>query len=447
MAVDELEAALAEIKAGKARPLYLVHGEEFLARRAAEALCEGLVPPEKRDFNFTHLDAGAGAREVAQNLDTVPMFRGTKVVFVEGADVLLAKRDLAKELARAKELWAQPARRKDAARRVLAIVAPAGWTWRELDLDAPGAPSKTKWKKEVGIEPGEDKAFFAEVARFCAEQELKAPKDDAESLQKAVTAGPPKGNHLVLLCEEFDDKHPVAKAVADKGLVLERGVDKTPKGRGIDAFDIDALAHEVLDPLKKKITPTAQRALKDRIGPAMRQTAMELEKLAIYVGDRATIDERDVELLVAPLREEEYYELGNALGDGDAERALKLLDEELLRGKHALLLLGGLAASVRRMAVDAAKFAKIPGCLAGRELSYRDFESGVWPAFQQVAGGAARGSPFPVYMSYKRARRHGVRKLLRALALCAEVDAALKRGADGRLALERLVLAVCAPAA
>lgn len=441
---DALEEALAEIKAGKARPLYLVHGEEFLARRAAETICDALVPPNRRDLNFVQLDAGAGAREVAQQLDTVPMFRGTKVVFVEAADVLLAKRDLPKELARAKELWGQPARKKDAARRVLAIVAPAGWSWRELDLDAAGAPSRTRWKKEVGIDPGDDRAFFAEVARFCADHELKAPKDDAESLQRAVTAGPPKGNHLVLLCEEFDDKHPIAKAVAEKGLALERGVDKTPKGRGIDAFDIAALAHEVLDPLKKKLTPAGQRALKDRLGPAMRQTASELEKLALYVGDRATIDERDVELLVAPLREEEYYELGNALGDGDVERALKLLDDELSRGKHALLLLGGLAASVRRMAVDAAKFAKIPNALAGRELSYRDFESGIWPAFQQVAGGGAK-SPFPVYMSYKRARRHGVRKLLRALALCAEVDAALKRGADGRLALERLVLAVCLP--
>src|SRR5437868_5635685 len=110
---DPVETALEEIKAGKARPLYLVHGEEFLARRAAEAICDALVPANKRDLNFTQLDGAAGGREVGQNLDTIPMFRGTKVVFVEAADVLLAKRDVVKELARAKELWANSSRRKD----------------------------------------------------------------------------------------------------------------------------------------------------------------------------------------------------------------------------------------------------------------------------------------------------------------------------------------------
>lgn len=442
MAADPLDEALAEIRAGKARPFYLVHGEEFLARRAAETICEALVPPEKRDFNFAQLDAGAGAREVAQQLDTVPMFRGTKAVFVESADVLLAKRDLTKELARAKELWNMPARKKDAARRVLSIVAPAGWTWRELDLEAPGAPPKTRWKKEVGLDPSDDKEFFADIARYCQEHDLKAPKEEAELLQRSVTQGPPKGNHLVLLCEEYDDKHPVARAIAERGLIIERGVEKkNPKGRGVDAFDIDALAKEVLEPLGKRISPSAIRLVKDRIGPAMRQTASELEKLAIYVGDRAQIEEKDVELLVAPLREEEYYELGNALGDGDAAKVLRLLGDELDRGKHGLLLLGGLAASVRRMATDAARFAKVPGALSGREMNYREFEANLWPSYQQVA--RAKGSPYPAWMSYKRVRRHGVKKLLRALALCAEVDAMLKRGADQRLVLERLVLAVC----
>lgn len=439
---DALDDALAEIKAGKARPLYLVHGEEFLARRAAEALCDELVPANRRDLNFSQLDGSAGGREVAQQLDTVPMFRGTKVVFVDGADLLLAKRDVAKELARAKELWGQSSRKKDAARRLLSLVAPAGWTYRELDLDGPAAPPKTRWKKEVGFEPAaEDRAFFIEVAKYCADIELKAPKDDAEALLKAVTGGPPKGNHLVLLCEEFDDKHPVAKVVAEKGLFIKRAVDRDPKSRGIDGLNISEIAREVLQPYGKKLSPGATTMLKDRVGSAMRMMAGEIEKLAIYVGDRQTIEERDVEILVAPLREEEYYELGNAVGDGDGARALKLLEDELGRGKHPLLLLGGLVAAIRKLALDAARFGKIPGALTGRELQYRDFQMSMFPAYQELSTG--NPNPFVAWLGYKRVRRHGVKKLLGGLALCAEVDAALKRGAAGPLALERLVIAVC----
>jgi DNA polymerase-3 subunit delta len=441
---DALDQALEEIKSGKARPFYLVHGEEFLARRATEAICDALVPANKRDLNFSQLDASVGGREVAQNLDTVPMFRGTKVVFVESADVLLAKRDLDKELARAKELWGQSARKKDAARRVLSIIAPAGWTYRELDPDADGAPTKARWKKEVGFEPSnEDKAFFAEVGKFCADLELKAPRDDAEALLRSVTAGPPKGNHLVLLCEEFDAKHPVAKVIAERGLVIQRGVERSGKGRGIEALDITALAKEVLDPLGKRLGPGAADLLKDRIGEAMRQMASELEKLAIYVGDRKVIEEKDVDLLVAPLREEEFFELGNAIGDGDTARALKLIEDDLARGKHPLLLLGGVVGSVRRLAVDAARFSKVPGSLTGRELQYRDFQNSIFPQYEAVLAGEKSPNPFVTWLNYKRVRKHGVKKLLRALVLCAEVDAALKRGQADALAIERLVLAVC----
>ena len=430
---DALDQALADIKAGKAKPLYLVCGEEFLARRAAEAICEALVPPKNRDLNFTTIDGGAGAREVALNLDTVPMFRGTKVVFVEGADVLLAKRDVAKELTRAKELWNQSSRKKDAARRVLSLISAAGWTYRELDFDGANAPTKARWKKEVGFEPeGDDRTFLAEVGRWCAEMELKAPRDDAEALQKSVTQGPPKGNHLVLLCDEFDPKHPVARQVSDRGLVIERKVESNAKGRGVDAFDIHAIVAEVLGPL---------HLLKERIGPAMRQTSMELEKLAVYVGDRSMIEERDVELLVAPVREEEFFELSNALGDGDAAKALALVETEIFHGKHPVLILAGMVSSIRRMTLDAARLAKVPGALSGRELSYRAFEGEVFPKLQEL--GAGGKSAYPAYMNYKRIRKHGLKKLLEALALAAESDSQMKTGRDGQLVLEKLILAFC----
>jgi len=439
---DALEQVLSDIKAGKAKPFYLVHGEEFLARRAAEAICEALVPPKNRDLNFAQVDGGAGAREVAMQLDTVPMFRGTKVVFVEAADVLLAKRDVAKEFARAKELWIQSSRKKDAARRVLSIIAPAGWTYRDLDFDGPNAPTKARWKKEVGFEPeGDDRAFLSELGKWCAEMELKAPRDDAEALQKSVTQGPPKGNHLVLLCDEFDPKHPVARQVVERGVVIERKVESNAKGRGVDAFDIQALVAERLGPLGKKMSPGAIHLLKERIGPAMRQTASELDKLALYVGDRVSIEERDVELLVAPVREEEFFELSNALGDGDAAKALELVETELFHGKHPVLILAGMVSSIRRMTLDAARLAKVPGAISGRELAYRAFESDVFPRLLEL--GAGGKSAYPAYMNYKRIRKHGLRKLLEALVLCAESDSQMKTGRDGKLVLEKLILAFC----
>ena len=442
--MDELESALDKIKKNEAPPFFLVHGEEFLARRAAEAICDALVPPKNRDFNFAILDGSAEGREIAQNLDTVPMFRGTKVVFVESADVLLASRDVEKELERAKSLWAQPARKKDAARRVLSLIAPGGWTWRELDPEAPGAPNKARWKKDVGFEPSdEDRGFFAEVGKYCADLDLKAPKSDLDVLLKSLKDGPPRGNHLVLLCEKFDAKHPLSKVVVERGLVIQKAPERDSKKRGIEGLTIKDQCREVLEPLGKKLTDGAEKLLKDRIGDAMRQLASELEKLAIYTGDRKVIDEKDVEQLVAPLREEEFFELGNALADGDGARALKLMADEFARGKHALPLAGTLNAAVRRMAMDAARYSRLPGSLSGRELNYNDFQSSLFPKYLEHCSGEKPPHPFAAWHGYKRVRKHGPRRILRMLSACAEVDQRIKRGADGALELERLVFAFC----
>jgi DNA polymerase-3 subunit delta len=445
VALDALDEALADIKAGKVRPFYVVHGEEFLARRAVEALCDALVPKQNRELNLTTLDGSVGGAAVGQQLDTVPMFRGTKVVFVDGADALVAKRDIDAELAKARELWALPNRRKDAVRRVLSLVSPAGWTWRELDPEAPGAPPKTRWKKEVGFEPSpEDRTLFAEMAAFAADNDLKAPRDELDRLLKSVNGGPPKGNHLILLCQKVDPKHPLVLAMESRALFLQRAPERDFKKRGIEGLDIGDLCREVLEPLGKRLTPGATHMLKDRVGDAMRLLAGELEKLAIYVGPRPVIEESDVERLVAPLRAEDFFELGNAIGDGNAGRAMKLVEDELNRGKPPLMLFGGLVASVRRLAVDAARFSKIPGALTDRrELSYNEFQSVLFQPYLALCIGDKEPKAFPAWLGYKRARRIGLRRALRALALAAEIDLRLKRGGNGPLELERLILAVC----
>jgi len=440
---DLLDQALKEIASGAARPLYLVHGEEFLARRAAEALCHALVPEANRDLNLVVVDGSAGGREVAQHLDTVPMFRGTKVVMVEAADVLLAPRDLQKELDRARELWGQKARRRDAARRVLSMVAAAGWTWRELAAQGDSAPTKTRWKKEVGLDPtAEERTFLAEVGAWAGELELKAPRDDQELLTQAVTRGPPPGNHLVLLCEAFEERHPVVRAVVDRGLVLSRQPEQDARKRGYEGLDIGQVCAEVLGPLGKRLTPGAQQRLKDRVGAAMRLLAGELEKLALYVGDRPVIEERDVELLVAPYREEEYFELSNAIGDGDAGRAIKLVSDELGRGKAGILVAAGITGVVRRLATEAARYVRIPGALPGRDLSLRDYQATLFPRYVELLGGK-QPNPYGPHQNYLRVRRLGARRLFAALATCAQVDMRLKRGGDAAMELERLLLGLC----
>src|SRR4051812_38732758 len=55
--VAELSDLLEEARAGKGKPVYLVEGDEYLARTAARELAEALVPEHDRTLNLLVLDA------------------------------------------------------------------------------------------------------------------------------------------------------------------------------------------------------------------------------------------------------------------------------------------------------------------------------------------------------------------------------------------------------
>ena len=80
---EDLEDALQELEAGGESPVYLLAGEEYLVRKAAETLLTKLVPGGTADLNLVTMD-GASPRDIASELATLPMFGGRKVVFARG---------------------------------------------------------------------------------------------------------------------------------------------------------------------------------------------------------------------------------------------------------------------------------------------------------------------------------------------------------------------------
>ena len=177
---------------------------------------------------------------------------------------------------------------------------------------------------------------------------------------------------------------------------------------------------------------------------------MELEKLALHAGDRAQITRADVEALVAPVREEEFFALGESVAEGDLGRALQLFHDELRRKANvtavALPFLGGVAGAVRRALADHSRYSALPAARGAREMRYDEFQRNVFPEVEAELSGKGQKVPNPyvAYLGYRRARRRARSHWRRALVLCAEADAALKSGADQRLLIERLLTEVCA---
>ena len=120
------------------------------------------------------------------------------------------------------------------------------------------------------------------------------------------------------------------------------------------ASQAEAWARKGLSARQKEISHEALAELVDRVGPNARQLDNEVEKVALYVGDRKEIEFDDVATICTRNKMARAFALGDALGDRDLPRLLARLDEALWEvkldpQKSEIGLLYGLIAKVRAM--------------------------------------------------------------------------------------------------
>jgi len=441
---DELDEVLEELDAGGEAPAYLLAGEEFLIRKAAEKLIARLVPGGTADLNLVTMDAGS-PREVAAELATLPMFGGRKVVFLRDPEFLAPKKGRPDALSKARDAW-KANKRKEAARRVLVIAGRAGWGPNDLDPTGNGTPRPDDWERELGIVLAEvDVAFLKEVAAFCVTENIGASSTDDGALQDWLANKPAKGQVLVIASSDLEAKNPFVKLIKDKGRALEFKVASKLKDLDLGQFAIETLA-----PYKKKMGPGALELLKDRVGGNFRLLQSELTKLALY-SDKDTITKTDVDLLVGHAREDEYFELSDAIQKRNFDAASKYVADAEAQGIHSLQLLGSVASIVRTLLSSYERMHRHSGGKPPK--SYNDFQARLWPKIEAEAKAAKSKVPHPyaAFMGMQSAVQWGRQDLLRALVACAEADLALKLGGskrdDGNLVLERLFWTLCGKAA
>ena len=173
----------------------------------------------------------------------------------------------------------------------------------------------------------------------------------------------------------------------------------------------------------KKISAAGAAELIDSIGLALDPLASEIEKLCLYVGDRATIESEDVAALSGRLRPAVIFELTDAVGQRRPAEAVRILADLLAQGQAPLLVLASLVAHFRRL-------------LRAAECH---------PPTAQGIQQALRIHPFAARKLAEQVRGFGGGRLRACLAALRTADSALKGGSplDGARALEQAVIAVC----
>jgi DNA polymerase-3 subunit delta len=155
----------------------------------------------------------------------------------------------------------------------------------------------------------------------------------------------------------------ISACMVDKRRTFYKTLEKIGSVEGFSALSLndskwvvtaEQAASKQLRSLKKSISDEALARLVNHVGPNLRQLTNEVEKLALYTGDRDEIEAADVDAVVTRNKLARAFALGDALGDRDLPRLLRTLDEELWtmqfdRDKSEIGLLYGLIAKVRAM--------------------------------------------------------------------------------------------------
>jgi DNA polymerase-3 subunit delta len=240
---------------------------------------------------------------------------------------------------------------------------------------------------------------------------------------EAYVAAPSALGVLVLDVKSFPSNTKLAKAVPEAAHI----VCKAPAESRLPAW----IANWCQSQYGKKLTIPVAQMLLELVGPTMGVLDQELQKLKEFVGQRPTIDLKDVDELTGRSREANVFKIMDAIGDGQPATALKILAELFEEENEPLGLLGALGYQLRRLARTARMHKQ------GMNLEEAMSKAGVgnWPQARAAA--------------QKQMRHLGWNRLDKLYDWLLETDSGLKGGSPlpERLQIERLVVRLARPRA
>jgi DNA polymerase-3 subunit delta len=243
-------------------------------------------------------------------------------------------------------------------------------------------------------------------------------EDDDIDLLSRYLENPVPETCLVFEAEKIDKRPRASKLLLQHAVEIDCNAPK--EGRDIERW-IEGKAES----MGFAISPDAVAYLMEMVGNDLQQLDMELQKLALYVGDQERVDAKDLEALLQRSREHSVFELTDALVVGDAQRSIEMLNILYDDGASAFEILPMIAWIVRQLVVASDLVSQgLPEKEVGQQLRLR------WDTKRAVMS---------------RVRRSDLSDLQGLLVACAETDvpAKVRRGDAERGTLEALCRRVC----
>ncbi len=479
----KLAPILKDTKTIRATPIFLLHGDPYLHKKAQNKILEILLPGKKRDHHCIVMDGGNEllANALAE-LATFSFFGEGKVVVIQDAGIFEGEQNQ-EVLADKIEAALAADHLKKASQLLVNLLGQSGYTLDDID----SASENSKLNKLLATFP--DQEVVKKMVGYGRQHRLKPVNepDQGDFLETALQKGFPEGHHLVVSVDSVDRRRKLFKVIKEMGSVIDCSV---PKGeRKADKEAQQVVLKETLNGIlaahRKSINPAAFGKLCDMTGFDLPTFCHNLEKLVDYVGDKPTIDESDVTAIVDRSRQDPIFAFTNALTHRNAGEALFFLNSLLHQETHPLQVLTAMINQFRKL-ILAKDFVMGPQGRGWRKgCPYNHFTSAVLPEIQAYDKNlealmtawdselnsskadekdaskkkkkrATRSSssdlriaknpnsPYPVYQLMLRTDLFSHEKILASLEKISQADDLLKSSARSpRLVLEEVILFIC----
>jgi len=151
---------------------------------------------------------------------------------------------------------------------------------------------------------------------------------------------------LVLEAEKLDQRTKLFKALADKTLLVSCELSDQEELRVPMAATV---AQDMARELKLELPKDAAMLLAESTNADLARMHTELEKLAVYAGERKKLTREDVEALVVSESKHTVWQLAEMMANGDQARAMAFLHGLLRDGEQPVAIVGVLAWMCRKL--------------------------------------------------------------------------------------------------
>ena len=264
-----------------------------------------------------------------------------------------------------------------------------------------------------------------------------AVKAEVERLVDLLKKGLPEGVAFILLTDKVNKSTTFYKTFNSLGEV--HAFDEPEKDKEAEE-DFIPRVEEMLADKDLAMARPVFNAFLDRTGYNLRQVESEIEKLALYAGDRKTVALADVQLMVAPVRESKFWEFADTFCGGSLAETLQVMQQMFTQGVSPVALIVGLQNRLREIVV-------LSDCL---KRGWAHVTGGDWPRLTwslppageallaTLAKDPRKGNPYAIAKMAAQANRLPPARWYRWLNAAVDAQAAMTGGeaVDPEVALE-----------